>query len=346
MALPNYLIAVGDPADDFPNREMTQWASWSLTGSLRDPDTFALTGVPGNHPEAAALEETITDLWVYRNGVKIFRGRIIGGTDTLNGDGGAEVNVAAVDYQGLLSRRILLRDRTYVQTPQADIVWDLVREAQERPLAPNPANTLYITRGVAPAGRERDRTYEAGASIGELIDNLSEVLDGFEWNVNPDRQINVGYPRLGSRKHFALDFGGFLNSLTRGIDSGTQANGVWQSGGEGTTPVYVEAPGVAQGGLWQASSSDPDVTEQATVQAKGEGVLAERRFLRPTFKATVSPERWDPTLIGLGDTADLVVSFGRLHYPDLPVRIVEINVSMTNDGAENVSLTLVQDDPA
>jgi hypothetical protein len=249
-----------------------------------------------------------------------------------------------VDYQGLTSRRFLLRERVYTQVDQADIVWDLIQEAQERPLPPNPANTLYLTRGNAPAGRPRDRTYEPGASIGELIRDLSEVIDGFEWKVDPERRVQVGYPRLGQVRHLALDFGGFLNSLTRSIDSSTFANGIWQSGGEGTTPVYVEASVVPQGALFQGSAADPDVTEQTTVQGKAEGSLAARSLLRPTFRATVSPNRWDPALLSIGDTATLVCQFGRLQYPGLPVRVVEVAVSMSQDGAENVSLTLVQDD--
>jgi hypothetical protein len=340
-----YLIGIGPCDGDGPTVQLTQWASWSWQQNVRDPDSFSMQGIPGTHPVTGNIEDTATDVRVYRNGTPLFRGRILGSTDTLNGDGAAEVSIGAVDYKGLLKRRILLRQMTFAQVAQAEIAWALIAEAQTNPLAPNPANSLGITQGLIPGGRPRDRTFEAGASIGELIDDLSQVLDGFEWEIDPLLRLNIGHPTLGQRRTLTLDFGGFVNSLSRVTDPSGIANGVWYSGGQGTTPTYVESTVVPQRQLWQTSLSDPDLVLQQTVEDKAGWALAERSVVRPRFTCTLSPGRWSPDLLSLGDTANLVAMFGRLNYVGLPVRVVELAVSVNADGAEEVQLALVQGDP-
>src|SRR5690606_9835308 len=106
--------------------------------------------------------------------------------------------------------------------------------------------------GTSPTGIDRDRTYEAGDSIGQRIQELSEVIDGFDWDISPvsasGLQLDVWHPMRGSDRGVVLIYGGLVAHVQREVNPSDYANALRYTGAEGDEedpgpdPVEIEAP--------------------------------------------------------------------------------------------------------
>jgi hypothetical protein len=331
-----WVIAYGPWTRDTPIGEVPVWGSCDLLFPLDAAASCSLGGVPS--AAAVGILEGQTDVWVYRNDALVFRGRVVAGNDVL--EGRDEVAFQVLDYRGLLAARIARTDLTFTAVPQADLAWGLVQHTQGQP-----GGDLGVTRQVdPPAGRERDRFYDAGQTIGEALDNLGRVQDGFDWDVSPHRVFRVHYPRRGRALTEPLVLGASLARLERLVDMAGFANAVRVSGGEGTVGTVAVAADVATDprGLWEAQVGLPSVVEQATVDERAARMLADRSMLRPSYRATFTPGRLVevPTP---GDTADLAVRAGRIDEAGR-VRIMEVAVDVGPDRSEVVTAALVWDE--
>lgn len=332
-----YTLACG-PALGPPDRELTQWTSFTLTVNVDAATTLAIAGVPGSHPDAAALVELRTDVWVIRDGVPIFRGRLVSGDD----DTDAPCTFGAVDYRGVLARRLLRETQDFVQVEQADIAWALVAHAQAAP-----GGNYGITQGLRPTGRLRDRHYDEGEFVGNLLDNLSNVIDGFDYDVDTALRLNVWSPRRGVVLDEVLELGGALASLKRSRNTASFANAVRFSGGADTTTVFASDPAVATApeGRWEVSYGLQDVILQETLVEKAAFALAEGQALRPSYTATFAPWRWMAGVpMWVGDRAPLVARSGRIDARGLLVRCTQLVITVDgSSGAESVAAALVEE---
>src|SRR5262249_38287898 len=139
------------------------------------------------------------------------------------------VNFVCSDYLALLQRRYLLQPNPLVltQTDQDMIVVSLLSRANNPPAGAGgtpfyPASWLPLaffyaapdgTERSTSSGQLRDRTYLGGQSIGEAIDNLANVINGFDYDVYPrlntaNDRLRVFYPAQGvTRSDMALVYG-------------------------------------------------------------------------------------------------------------------------------------------
>jgi endonuclease/exonuclease/phosphatase family metal-dependent hydrolase len=339
--------AAGIPAGQASDHYLWDRATVFFTDVPVSPGTSAVTPQVGE----GGIAEMMWDLWVLRNGSPLFRGRIGPSSDTGDDDGNLSSTFSAADYRELLNRRLLFEgDKVdFVTYEQSDIAWSLISSTQAKA-----GGNLGIVRGAGKVtGVKRDRsTYAPGDSIGATINLLSQVANGFDWDIQPNltdtsMTFDVFYPSRGADRSVVLDYGGRVVSFNRQVDPGTFGNAVRGTGDETLTPVRQEAAGLATdpAGRWDLQYADDAVKVAQTLTDKTAQALADGQYVQPSWTVTLAPGTWNgPSDFWLGDQVTLVVKAGRLNVVE-SLRVVEIGLSIDENNLDTLTVTLGVPDP-
>lgn len=335
---PHYQFIVLQPfaVGNLAIAELTAARSRRLDFAL-DESAKASWAMPGRHPQTRLVDELETDILVSRDGVALFRGRTNASEDTLS----ANVHTttfAATDYRGMLYRRIAWPGSTvtFAAVDQAQIAAQLIRDAETRgpPLGistSGPINTAVL----------RDRTYDVGANVGELIANLGRVQNGFDWDVSPDLRFRVWWPARGTQTvTFTAEYGRTVTDVRRTIASGEFANALRFSGDDGVPAVTrVITPG--NEGRWEDQQGDTDLTTTKALNETADGAIVRASNLEPSYQLTLTPGIWSPGLVWLGDLVRIVIRSGRLDV-NTTSRVVAVSIDLGEDGQETVQLQVAR----
>jgi microcystin-dependent protein len=310
----------------------TRKLSYTLDGAAQASFTM-----PGSHPETALVAELATDVVCVRGGRTMFRGRVQASQDTASADADT-VAFTAVDYRGMLDRRLFWSNSTlsFRGADQADIAWQMIVDTQAQT-----GGNLGIVRGAAAAtGILRDRDYQAGKPVGEAIAQLGECQNGFDWEIDPNLAFNLYYPSRGRQTGLVLAWGRDLAAINQTYNQAGYANAIWYSGSNATTPVETAVATMPTDiGRWDAQRSDPNLILQQTLSDRAAYELAAASDFEPAFGATLIQGVWDPNQLFVGDQAQIVAEVGRLNL-NTTRRIIGVDVDLSDDGAETVTLTL------
>lgn len=309
--------------------------TWRVAGHA-----YAQFSIDGTHDEAAEITERQTDLWAYRNGELVFRGRIVSSSDELDGTKHL-CQFNAVDYRGMLMLAAVVEPPvpTWTSTPQGQIAWELIEDWQALD-----GGDYGITDALGTgASNNRDETdITPGTPVAEVIDRLADRDGGFEWEISPELELNRWYPARGSDNGVVLDYGGLIAQVS--VQTDTFGNAAIATGdGETTTTSTAEDVGVAtdQRGRWTVSESYPSVTLQSTLDAKAQWLVDQAFTNGPSWSVTFAPNRWGGTSdVWIGDTVVLQVASGRLQVADQQ-RVAELQVVVGDNGGETVRAGLV-----
>ena len=273
------------------------------------------------------------------------------------------VTVTCHDYSKMLTRRLLTGPATYGQTDQDDIVASLVGAAVNMvsstghsfgsgsylPLVAMGANPDGSLRS-AKSGQLRDRNYLGNQVMGEALDNLAAVINGFDWDVAPygastADALRVFYPYQGvQRFDMALVYGSTASALTRTVSSADFAS-YWRVLGEGTEEAQLYAEiwdadaNAGPLGLWQSGDNASDVSIRSTLDDKAAGDLAGSSTLTPSYTVTMRPGAYSWGSPNMGDVVPLVVRSGRLDV-STNVRVVGLAYAVGDNGDENIEITV------
>jgi hypothetical protein len=322
--------AAGEPVAEFLNAQ-----GRTVTWRRDDPAEASLT-VLGDDPVATQINELLSDLLVYRDHRLVFRGRIGATSDNLDGTTHT-VQVSAVDYRGLLERRFRHTAVTWTDVDQSQIAWNLINASQSQD-----GGDVGITRGLTwYHGVTRTRNYEAGKSIGEAISQLGRVINGFEWDIDPQLRFRTWYPERGAVRDFVAEYGNTVDSVSRGVDPSEYANVVRYAGDpDTTTAVTAVAADIATRpeGRFEVALGDTELKVQQTVQNRADRQLAVRGVIRPSYSLGLRPGKWEgPDQLWIGDTLRVVVRSGRLDV-NIQDRVEELTVTV--DDLERVEVTI------
>lgn len=336
-------FAVG-PWNSLPNTELptitTRSITWRLTGSHEA--TFV---IDGTLPEAAAIQELISDLWVFRNKQALYRGRVGTTKDTVDQQS-MSTEVTSASYSALLARRLLLDGDTlaYSLQDKSALAWALITQTQAKP-----AGDFGIVRGAGQTtGATQAATFQAGASVGDSISQISQADNGFEWDLNSATGVvaqtfDVYYPQRGNDRQKYVDYPGQISAFTRTPDPGTFANVLRVTGTDGLTPAIVTEPGIATdpAGRFEAQYGDLNILTAGQLSATAAFKLAASQLVVPSWTVTLTPDIWGgPSDVWLGDPVLLAVDYGRLNVLET-LRVVEITVTLADDSdTATTSLTL------
>nr|WP_079056319.1 hypothetical protein [Streptomyces caeruleatus] len=194
-------------------------------------------------PNRAMAERARRAILPGRTGVWIERGRDLwwGGvlwTLALASDsrGRLGAQIQAGGWESYLYRRLLYDTQIAAQVDQFDVARGLVDYAQN-----TTGGNIGITYDTDPSGVVRDRTFLRYdlASIGDLLDDLAAVENGFEWRIASFRdsdgrrvkRLQLGHPTIRTgASDVVLDHPGPVLSYTWPVDATAKAN-AWQSRG-------------------------------------------------------------------------------------------------------------------
>lgn len=311
-----------------------------FTYRLNQP-TVVRFSVDGRSLDATELDELSTDVHGIRDGQIMFRNRVGAGEDNFN-ESTHVVEFSCVDYMGMLSRRTIQSGdtTTFTSTDQGDIAWTLINNTQS-----NTAGALGIVRRLpGTTGQTFTVTYEVGTKIFDEIRNLSEQVNGFDWEIVPTSatalQFNIYAPSRGSDKGVVLEYGGAVASGKRLVDPTEFANAGRFTGGLDTlTPVDYFASGSPPEGLWDITEGYPEVIDQDILNARAAWRIAQLNVLVPTYSLALKDGFWlGPSHIWLGDTVRIIIKSGRLNV-DTETRVQEIRINIDDEGNEHVELT-------
>lgn len=339
------------PWNGGPQYALTGARDRKVTFNLTSPSTASFS-LGGRDPLAEQITELVTDLHILRSpgpGIRaqrLYRGRV-GTTKDQIDTNTHTVDVATADYRELLKRRIFWSGstRSWAGTDQGLIVAGMAAAAQ----APVGAALGMTVTGTA-TGVLRDRTYEPGDSIGERIQELSEVINGFDWDVlSPtagELLLQIFYPRRGVDRGVVLELGGLVAAVSRDVDPSRYANAVRGTGqepdgGVAPTPVEIAVPdvGTRPEGRWDTASGE-SITTQAALDERTDWRLDQAQVIRPAYTVKLRRGAWrGPDHIWLGDPVRLVVMSGRLRV-DTVLRVQTVDIGIDENSTEDVTLTL------
>ena len=341
-------ITIPAPSAQADPTVLTHARNRKLVVRLREPSTASFA-VDGRSEQAAGIVELASDLVLWRDGQMLFRGRV-GATSDDVGPSAHEMQVHAVDYRGLLDRRIVYDDdlRSFHQVDAETIAWQLIANTQAKP-----GGELGITRHGTSTGVLRDRTYEPGKPVGEAIQQLSELDDGFDWDITPEMRFRVWYPSRGVSSPLVLEYGGTVATVSRELDTSDFANAHRVSGADGDDenpgpdPELRESDtvGTDTQGRFDLQTGITDISEQSTLAARPDYLLGRHRVMRAAYTVTLRPGVWSrPADLWVGDVALLVIRSGRLDVVEAQ-RVYEMTFAISDDGTEAITATLGRTDP-
>jgi hypothetical protein len=369
--------------------EISTARSRRLEKALSRSATFSFS-IDGRDPACKLVQELTTDVYGWRwddrwgTDVCLFRGLVTQSQDTLS-EQADTVNFTCHDYFAMLDRRHVVQGPWNFSNDQDDIVGALVHtaisSAADGWTAPNrtpffPADYLPLWvwpsypdgQHRPPSGRVRDRSYLAGQLYGEAITNLSNVIDGFDFDVMPGAQWNdpvdhlrLFYPYQGIlRDDCPLIYGSSVSSLSRSINSANYANYVRIIGGHVSEQASQDLPppfaerwyndsgassplgppaGPVPIGLWMSVENAADTSRQETLNEKAEGFLARSGIITPNYSLSMRPNAYTWGYPNMGDECPLVIHAGRLDV-ETYARVTGINYAISDDGTEAIELTV------
>lgn len=345
------------PASGGHDVGLTEATSRRYIARLTEPSEVSFN-IDGRGVQAPLIEELASDIHVMWQpgapgepptgpGQQLFRGRVGATADDIT-ETEHGMQVTALDYRAVLKRRRTINTDTNVLAgiDQAEIAWTLIAQTQS-----HLAGDLGISKGVGFPGASvvRDRTYMAGDSIGERIQELSEVVDGFDWDITPVSpsalHLDVWFPQRGGNKGVVLELGGLVSKANRDVDPGEYANAIRVTGDDGAaappTPVERDVidPDTRPEGRWDAVFGESTIQTQAALNARADWLREESQVIRPAYSLTLKAGGWGgPGHIWLGDTVQVVINSGRLAV-NTALRVYELQFDISADGGETVTVT-------
>lgn len=209
------------------------------------PGSFSASVTVTNPVTANEVRKIIpgkTVVHVYRN-ADIWGTYIIWQKRVRSGRGSAVVDISGATLESWFYRRILdYPDLTYVNEDQISILGNLVSLAQVGWPPYEESANLSIEVPDGTSGVLRDRVYDIteATSVGQRIEELANVDDGFEYMINTHddyvngvrpRVLNWGYPRLNDvTRNITYEYPGNIISYEFSYDTTESGTAFWARG--------------------------------------------------------------------------------------------------------------------
>lgn len=235
-------------------------------------------------------------------------------------DGSSQTTVTSRGFFSLLGKRHLSAITTYSAQDMSDIAWDLISDTQALTYG-----DFGITRGADPATVSRDRTYQIGTFVKDAIERLSNnnILGGFDFDVNHQKQFNVFYPTKGSAlPNLKLELGFNINTFNvrkTGILGMANQVSVFGQDQGGSFPIEVrDADNSYKDAyfLLQETLSESDVSVTQTLQDKGDEFLENNKTPRKELEITTDYDMVPFQSYDVGDTIPVKIAKGSVSIDD------------------------------
>jgi hypothetical protein len=322
------------------------WSGLSWEEAINGEAQATVTVDP--HAQIPAVTERLADLvdaselWIWRNSDLVFAGPIVG-IQPQAGEAGLVATLHVRSLWHYPRRWLLAPNQTLTHTgfDQFDIVRSLIDHHQSRAFG-----DFGITVSTESSGVTRDRVYVGAENhnIGQRIEELAEIADGFDFLIDPEtRMLMLGHPRLGvdrsgtvilDRRNI-VDPGAFMSV---GPDDLTaEAHAV--SPGEVPLITSLANQDVRERfGLVGTFASYSDIVHQATLDAHVERLLDDRAQMYYQPGPELIPVAGaDVDDFAAGDTIEMAYDYG---FADLVThrQVRRRRVTVSDLGDETMSV--------
>ena len=282
------------------------------------------------------IEAGRTDLRIYRNGRAIL-GANISKLDYSIGSGGATVKVSALGYLNFY--KSIYHDISFTNTPQHEIIWGVIEQINAK------AGGDYGIRRGAHIGKtvRRDRNFTR-KEVKSFIQQLSEVIDGVDFEFTPDKKLNT-YESIGIyRPEVRLEFPKNIESVDFSRSIGSTYNFIYGIGsGNGEDAVQAQVSDSLSIGEYYRREKVVNfnsVQEETTLRENINAVLNASKNIFELPSVKVGDGVLNLNEVSVGDTIWLSLGkYASIKHIQGYYRIEQIAVSVDNNGAESVSLT-------
>lgn len=266
-----------------------------------------------------------------------------------------ELELVFSDPRWKLAEVFSLGTETFAATDQGLIVWGLVNAQNGRA-----GGDTWIRQGAVTTGVARDRVYDVQL-VSTLIADMTNLLDGCDVDIDPRDDYPTSrimgdlraYAQQGvDRPEVHFTYGPDLNSNCKNVRATyapvktlARLIGAAGAGDASQLSSTYGTPTTDGFGLLEEYRSDPDVSVQATLDAKARGIVLEQQGLRPILSIE-EPTPDAPRALEhyyLGDVVRASVVKGSYALYNQRVRIDAIDISIDQVGYEAVTLTLAGD---
>jgi hypothetical protein len=242
-------------------------------------------------------------------------------------------------FSWLLKKRYIDADKVYTNQEQFDIAWDLINFTQSK----TDGNLGIVRATVDPSLVLRSRTYNGyeRKNLGEALQELAAVDNGFDFEITSDKRWVTYYPNKGIAQGTIFELDKNIQGLSWNLDATPTANEVTAIGsGSGATTLTSVATDTSQRflqGLMQDSVAFPDVLEQATLDSHAVEELRLSKVIRDSPQISLVTQ--DPPFgsYSVGDSITLKAQAGYINI-NKQYRITSITVQVSNEGKETVEL--------
>lgn len=242
-----------------------------------------------------------------------------------------------------LEHRYLEQKLTYPSQAGGLIAFDLLAKGNAKTDTAGTARPTHITPGSRTDTQVRAIAYEVGQGIGAAIKALSDLENGFDYNISPiDRQLGISAPtEFTTRDKVQFGYRQVPNNLAavaRQQDGKRASNKFFAQGPPGLA-IQDDIDSINELGIMlEGWASLSDVTDINILSAYSGSQLAFSSFPVSTITAkpmVPSASIWLPRLglhYDLGDVVFLSVSRGRLQLSKQPARVFGQSYSFTPEG--------------
>jgi len=284
---------------------------------------------------SSLIQPGAREIVVYRDNTPFWGGYLW--SFTANDQG---VQVSGEGWFSRIKRRLISDTLKYTNIDQFDIAWGLIDYTQ------NLTNgAMGITRDSSTlSGILRKRTYHdwERKNVGEALEELAAVIDGFDFEITPDKRWKTYFPTKGQTSDVVYALGKNIRGISWDLSAGTMVTEMTAigSGSDSDTLLAVSSNLTQQltYGLLQDTVSFLDVKKQDTLQdhADEELAIVDTPFDQPQIQIILTED----TPIGgvsVGDTflIDAQSDFFNIYKY---YRCTAITVAVSNEGREAVGL--------
>jgi hypothetical protein len=287
----------------------------------------------------------VTRLLIYRADKLIWAGVIWEITEDAQDDEGA-VNVQCTEIFHILSEK-RYTSNTYTSTDAGQIAWGLINTTQGLT-----GGDLGITQGTIEATQNRDRTY-LDEKVGEKIIQLTEVINGFDFEITPSIKVNTlgvfnVYSKRGSTLNtFGLEYGEGLRNNIQSWSRKRTLSDMFNSvivEGEGYGDIALKSTQtdnsmITAVGLLEGRVQEKSVNQQTTLDTKAQEFIRVRKTEQFIYDITLNNAYDDFGKYDVGDIVPVKIKYGYLDI-NTTMRIYGIDVRVSDSGEEVIKLTV------
>lgn len=252
------------------------------------------------------------EIRIKRNDTVYSAGQIMDGYPIIDGDS-RKISITAVGWLDLFGSRYTdeggsSSDYYFSATDAGQIAWGLIDASQ------NETNGDFgITQGYIQASVNRDRQSYVTKNIRDALIELTEVINGFDFEFTWDKKFNVYYPKIGTKKNnVILTYPGAISLLSfgrRGVDIAN--NIIARGAGTGADAFAATATDTASQSKFKLRQDIVeffDVSEASTLQDHADEELKFRRSFVDVPDITLDPAiAPNITAYGIGDVIKIEV---------------------------------------